>query len=401
MAERCAFIERNDITKCCGCNNCANVCPKNAIQMQEDEKGFMYPVIDISKCIHCGLCKKICPFSEHKIAHEPRIAFAVQSTVDKNLKRSSSGGVFYELAEAIILDGGSVVGCIFNDNMVAEVICTEDISVVRRMQGSKYVEADMKNVCQTVKDKLKKGGKVLFSGTPCQVAALRAYVDNTADGTLYTIDFVCHGVPSRKLFKCNIETINKRYNSNIAEYSFRSKKLGWGHRTLIKFESGKERSFYPEFQPYHYGYLKGYLNRDCCYKCPFAVKFRSADITIGDYWGGQKYHTSFNSVKGLSFLCINTDKGAALFELCKSKFKYEETKVSHIGEGNNDIISTEPRNDIVPDIRENIYSTAYSKGFSYAAKKYLKPKNTIKVVLKRVLPVSFVSILKRRYLFND
>lgn len=401
MAERCDYIEINDITKCCGCNNCANICPVNAIKMREDEKGFRYPFVDISKCIHCGLCKTVCPFSEHKISHEPVSAFAVQSIVDENLQRSSSGGVFYELAESVISDGGIVAGCIFNDNMTAEIVCTEDLAVVRRMQGSKYVEAEMNNVCQVVKDILKTGRKVLFSGTPCQVAALRAYVGDTDCNALYTIDFVCHGVPSRKLFKCNTEAIINRYKSDIVEYSFRSKTLGWGQQTLIKFGNAKRKSFYPEIQPYHYGYLRGYLNRDCCYKCPFAVKFRFSDITIGDYWGGQKYHTNFNSVKGLSFLCINTDKGATLFELCKSKFKYEATTVSHIGEENNDIVSVEPRNDIVPNIREDIYSTAYSKGFSYAAKKYLKPKNTIKVIMKRILPTSLISIVKRRNWSND
>lgn len=396
MGNKTLFLETGNIAKCCSCGNCVSMCPCHALTMIENKEGFFYPKLTESKCVDCGLCSKVCVYNNLQIDNKIIGAYAVQNKNTNVLKRSSSGGVFFAVAEWIINLGGVVFGCVFDTDTRPVIALAETLDQCVPMQGSKYVEADLNGSFAKAKTLLKQGRIVLFTGTPCMIASLKLYLHETDCSQLYTLEFLCHGVPSRKLFQENVAAIEEKENSKIVTYSFRDKTLGWGQATGVEFSNGKQKYWNADWQPYHYGYLKGYLNRYSCYNCLFEGEARCADITIGDFWGAYKYFGSaWQTSQGVSLFISSTQKGNDVFQAIKDNFLTVKSSVNDMAKENSTLSLCHAGTSVPPE-REIIYSDFEKYGFEYISKqKYMRPKLTIKRAIKRYLPLNLQKVLKK------
>lgn len=328
------------VQNCSSCAACANVCARNAISMQLDAEGFYRPVIDAGKCVECGACERVCPWN--KPAENPNDANALPKTVaayakDESVRlQSSSGGIFSVLAERVLDDGGVVVGVAQTTPTRFGHIVVDNKADLAKLRGSKYVQADVGLVYREVRSLLKAGRKVLFSGMPCQVAGLYAVLGNAAaSADLITVDIVCHGTPSVKVFEKYVREMEKTDNSALDVINFRDKSKGWsGYALQHRFKSGKSVLV-------HHGrskYMRLFLSRICqntsCDECHYRKLPRIADITLGDYWGISKYHPEMNDEKGTSVVLLNTTPGSMLFESVADKIFQCDSKIEYAIAGN-------------------------------------------------------------------
>ena len=309
------YQEKSD---CCGCGACMNICPRKAISMTEDECGFVYPEIDVELCIRCGKCKKVCAFQNTEEINYPLKTIAAVSKNKEQASNSASGGIFAAIAELFIKNNGVVYGAAFDEMWNVshrEISKVEELHV---LQGSKYVQSNIGLTYTQAKEKLENGKKVLFSGTPCQIAGLKKYLGKKYENLL-TIDIVCHGVPSGKIFQSYIKYLENKEDGTLKYFTFRDKKIGWGINGCAKFEtpSGKikEKKLWQSASSYLYYFVKGWIYRENCYYCKYAGKNRPGDITLGDYWGIEKEHPEYlqssgwDENKGISVVIANSEKG--------------------------------------------------------------------------------------------
>ncbi len=319
------IIEKN---KCCGCHACLNICPKSAIKMVEDERGFKYPIIDPKKCINCGLCKKTCPIiNSHEGKKKNVIAFAAYNKNFDERKNSSSGGIFILIAKAIIKKNGVVFGATFDKefNVVHSYIESEkDIS---KLMGSKYTQSNIEKTYVKVKEFLDEDRYVLFTGTPCQVEGLFAFLKKDYK-KLFTQDIICHGVGAPKVWRKYLEYQKKKYDDEIKTISFRNKDKGWSlFRMKIKF---KKHTYSKDLTQdiYLQFFLKNICLRESCYNCSFKKKYRNSDITLADFWGISNIHPDMNDNMGTSLVIVNTEKGNELFNSIRDSIVYKETDIN-------------------------------------------------------------------------
>ncbi len=320
-----------DKSKCSGCNTCLNVCPTKAIKMVEDEYGFLYPHISEEICIDCNKCKKYCPM-RHVSDEVIERAYAAKLT-SKEIENSASGGAFYALARAFIENNGVVYGCAFDDELIAKHIKVTTCNDLSKLQGSKYVQSNL-NVHFAVLEDLKVGREVLFSGTPCQVAAIKSFVGNLSD-RLFTVELVCHGVPNSKLWKDYIDFLEKDNKGKIINFKFRvkhSKTKFCARYTIVKDGVEKECIIPSNLSYYYYSFLKGKTYRTSCYSCPYAQPNRQADVTICDFWGYNGNY--FAGSTDVSAVLIQGVKGNALFEMGRKYLDVEETKFQNVADNN-------------------------------------------------------------------
>lgn len=310
---------------CSGCSLCVNICGKHSISMRPNSEGFLYPVIDHNTCIDCGLCYKKCPCNgtQEKSKGISQQYYASANKVEEDLLNSSSGGLFIAMAKTIIKQGGYVCGCVFDKEMKAVHICTNELCDVKRMMGSKYVQSTIGKCLPQIKELLKSGKKVLFTGTACQNAAVKEFVKDKEN--LYLVDILCHGVPSPLFFSKYVNFLQDKHHGKLTNIEFRNKKqLGWGseHRTLYTIENaGKQTEFIPSLPAYFCSFFWGTNLRESCYKCHFAGEERVTDITIGDFWGYWTYfHKKFP--KGISIASVNTQQGKKLFDSISEELEY-------------------------------------------------------------------------------
>lgn len=324
------MISIQDKKECCGCSACAQRCPKQCITMQPDSEGFLYPNVDTTVCINCHLCEKVCnelhPFDK-------RTPLRVLAAVNKNdsvRKRSSSGGTFYILAEKIINDGGVVFGARFDENWQVIIDYAEDMNGVEAFMGSKYVQARMENAYKDVKRFLTAGKKVLFSGTPCQVAGLHKYLNKPYEN-LFSVDFICHGTPSPKVWSKYLDVVIKGIE-RISSVDFRNKKNGWkNYNFRITYDKDSNTiSLSSVFTKNHYmkAFLQDLILRPSCYDCKARECSSQSDITIADFWGVNAIFPKMDDDKGTSLVFINTDKGEAILDF--NKLKIAETTYERI-----------------------------------------------------------------------
>lgn len=345
----------NPINKadCCGCQACAQRCPKQCITMQADQEGFLYPIVDKEACIDCGLCEKVCPVINQDEVRTPIKVLAAINKDEETRMQSSSGGVFTILAEETIKKGGVVFGVKFDNNWMPVFDYTETIEGIAPFRGSKYVQATVGNAYKDAERFLKAGREVLFSGTPCQIAGLNKYLRKEYNNLL-TVDIVCHGVPSPKVWNMYLtETYSKlmrampdgknsvdsakggESKSCIEAISFRSKISGWKkYSFLIKLNfsnyDGKNTGVFAETldkNAYMRAFLRDIILRPSCYSCPAKQGKGHSDISIADFWGMEKIDNNLYDDKGTSAILINTEKGMAMSNIknCITKqFTYEE-----------------------------------------------------------------------------
>lgn len=303
------YQEKKD---CCACGACMNACPKGAIQMQEDSCGFWYPVINQEKCIKCGLCKKVCTFQNYEESNTPIETFAAISANRTQARKSASGGVFAAIAAKCIKDGGVVFGAAFDEDWRVKHISVQILDELTRLQGSKYVHSWIGDSYRQAERMLKEGQKVVFSGTPCQIAGLKGYLGKEYENLL-TVDLICHGVPSQKMFLDYLRTLGSE-EKKIEKFTFRDKDIGWGINGSAQV-SGKRVTIWQSASSYLYYFIRGWLYRENCYHCKYACKNRPADITCGDFWGIEHEHPEYlgkqgwDERQGISVVIANSAKG--------------------------------------------------------------------------------------------
>lgn len=321
-------IKINKKKDCCGCTACESICTHNAITMHPDALGFLYPIVNAEKCIECGLCEKVCQFHDNYKRHdnydEPRV-FALRHKDKEQLLRSQSGGAFFGIAQYIIENNGIIYGAAFDRTWRVTHQRATNIEELEKLRMSKYVQSDMRGVFKQVKENLRQGYTVLFSGTACQTAGLKAYIPQRLHQNLYCIDIICHGVPSPKIWKDYIAYLETRYKSKIVKASFRDKRFGWhGAKETFTFENGKKIVR----QTSNRLYFDGISMRESCANCKFTNLKRVGDITIGDFWGISKDSPYEKDGRGLSLALINSVKGDKLFSKVAEKYIVEQSNAT-------------------------------------------------------------------------
>lgn len=302
------------VKNCYGCGLCKSVCPKKAIEMKENKDGFLNPVIDMSKCVQCGLCEKKCLYlNEKKVEkiNKNDKAYAVQINDKSSLKKSSSGGFFYEIAKNFIENGGYVAGCIWNENMMPVHILSNNIKDIEKMQGSKYVQSDLRDIFLDIK-KIIDEKKVLFTGTPCQVEAIKSFINND---NLVTISLICEGVPSRKVWKLYKDSLEKSQKSELVKVNFRNKdNCGWKMPdSVYVFGNSKEiKKLSFNLDNYVSSFIEGLIMNEKCYDCKFKGNNNMGDIIIGDFWKVPDDLFGNQTKNGVSAIIIKNKKGEEL-----------------------------------------------------------------------------------------
>lgn len=306
------MITIKDKTLCCGCSACAMKCPKHCITMQADSEGFLYPMVNKEDCIDCGLCEKVChelhPYEQRKPLN---VYAAINKDEDIRLK-SSSGGIFYLLAEKTISEGGVVFGARFDEDWQVVIDYAETMGGVIPFMGSKYVQARTATAFKDAEAFLKQGRNVLFSGSPCQIAGLHHYLRKEYDN-LTTVDFVCHGVPSPKVWQRYLDEVVKSGKLAINDVKFRNKSNGWKKFNFVLSynQEDKTHSLCSWHQQNHYmrAFLSDMILRPSCHECRAKQGSSHSDITIADFWGIHIEMPEMDDDKGTGLVLVNTDKG--------------------------------------------------------------------------------------------
>lgn len=305
------MISIEEKKNCCGCSACASVCPVQCISMKEDYEGFLYPFVNKSKCVNCGLCEKVCNHINPYDKKEPLKILAAANKDEEVRFNSSSGGIFYILAEQTINKGGVVFGARFDENWQVVIDYADTIEGVKAFMGSKYVQARIETAYIDAKRFLINGRKVLFSGTPCQIAGLHKFLGRQYDNLL-SIDFICHGVPSPKVWKMYLENITDT-EKLVKAMSFRNKINGWKHLHFSITYNVSEKTITllcpASENQYMNAFLSDLILRPSCSSCKVKSCSSQSDITLADFWGIWNINSEMSDDKGTSLLLVNTEKG--------------------------------------------------------------------------------------------
>ncbi len=359
------MIDLKNKVDCCGCGACAQSCPKKCIEMKPNAEGFLYPEIDKARCVDCHLCEKVCPMISRK-ENSVLSVYAAQNKNDEVRSQSSSGGVFRLICENILNQGGVVFGCAFDENIVAKHIAVEKIEDIQKLQSSKYVQSDIGDVYICAEEFLKQGRLVLFSGTPCQIAGLKNYLGKEYEN-LFTVDLLCHGVPSPGVFEDYIRGLESKYCKKITVFNFRDKRKSW-KRLFVRaeFKNGKEYFKFCGYDSYLSMFLNNISQRPSCFKCPFATTNRQGDITLGDFWGIGRHIPEMDGNKGTSMVITNTQKGAEMWKQIRDNTRCVETNIDVAISGNRVLLEPPKKS---PN-RDRFYEMYINEGYEKAAEKY-------------------------------
>lgn len=306
------MIHITDKKNCCGCSACVQRCPKQCISLTEDEEGFLYPYVNEESCVECGLCEKICPILNPQEETFPLQVIAAKNTNTEERLGSSSGGLFLPLAKSIINEGGIVFGADYDSNWEVHHVGVENVSGLYALMMSKYLQSRIENTYKEAEKFLKCGRKVMFVGTPCQIAGLHGFLRHKVYPNLLTIDVVCHGAPSPGVWR---QYLAETYSEE--EFIKSRLKAAAGKNTVLSSDI-------------HYDnvYMKGFLSnlylRPSCHDCKCKDGKHHSDISLGDFWGIDKFNPSFDDDKGVSLVLINTPKGKEFLQKVKME-KWESS----------------------------------------------------------------------------
>ncbi|MBQ7266096.1 MAG: Coenzyme F420 hydrogenase/dehydrogenase, beta subunit C-terminal domain [Firmicutes bacterium] len=384
---------------CCGCGACLNICPCNAIAMEEDDYGFLYPTINKKLCIGCGACKRVCAYQNSQTHNVPLLTYAAVNKNIDEIMYCASGGIFTVVAKMMLKKGGVVFGASFTQDWNVKHIKADSIQDLKALQGSKYLQSDTNTTYSQVKQELLLGRSVLYSGTPCQIAGLYGYLGEKYD-RLYTTDVICHGVPNNRMFCDYLKQIENSFGGKIKKFTFRDKALGWGINGSIVIKTDTKlinKVLWESESPYLYYFTKGQIFRENCYKCKYACPHRPADLTLGDYWGIEKAHPEYiekngwDEKKGISAVIVNTEKGRQMVSEIE---KYAELKPSHfekVAAGN-----TQLRKPSTPGNREAVLEVYKNGGWSAVESMHKKiglKKYTSRI--KALIPQNIKNFIKK------
>lgn len=299
------MIRITEKSECCGCEACRSVCPRQCIVMKRDDEGFLYPEVAIAECIDCGLCKAVCPMRYPGEGRRPEAVFAARNSDNALRLASSSGGIFTRLAEQVLDRGGVVFGARFDETWNVVHSYAQSREELARFRGSKYVQSRIGDSFRQTEQFLKEGRLVLFSGTPCQIAGLRRFLRREY-GNLLTVDVVCHGVPSPKVWQRYLEERTSGGAGEITGISFRDKQHGWHeYRLSIKAGARELTSVDADRAIYSRLYLYELISRPSCHHCPVKGGRSGSDLTLGDFWGIERVDPAFDDNKGCSAVLLN------------------------------------------------------------------------------------------------
>ena len=367
--------------RCTGCAACSALCPHHAIEMKANAEGFLVPVIQKERCTDCGLCYQACPIQTPPLHHpiEESNAWAAYNPSEADTLQSSSGGLFSAFANQILAEDGVVFGTVLAEDNRAIMVQANASDGIAPMRGSKYVQGKIDaDVYQSIRQIAKTGKKVLFVGCACQVAGLFSFLGKPYDN-VYTIDIVCHGVPSPLLFDVYCRTEERKQNAPITQYRFRDKQKGWGMR--ISYEVNHQKKYRNGYlDPYMHHFLLGNTYRESCYQCPYAQSARISDMTIGDYWGILQEHPDFYHGNGISLLLIHTPKGRALLE--KTPLHTLASTFAQMSRHNVNLLRPTTR----PQVRGTIYHGIQTLSPSVFVRQRLKIHYCSKAVIKSCIP---------------
>lgn len=368
-----------DKKKCTGCFACYNACLKGAIKMLEDKDGCIYPEIDEKKCVNCGLCKKVCPSLNQIQYNKPIKCYAAYSKIENIRKESTSGGVATTISKEILKEGGIVYGASFGENCTINHIRVTDVNKLEQLQGSKYVHSYINDIYTKVKKDLKDfpQKKILFIGTPCQIAGLKKYLGKEYEN-LILMDIICHGVPPQQYLKeeiyriindLNVDRINFRDGNNYGLYIKKDKK--------IIFKSERSES------PYCDGFFNTLTLRENCYDCKYAGSNRISDITIGDFWGLKKESDFYeDKEKGVSVVILSTIKGLEFFKKYCKELQIEERAYEEAIIGNTQLRKPAPKNKNADKFKKYYIKHGFYKAYLKSTR-ITRLKRSIKKIVKR------------------
>lgn len=394
--------------ECCGCGACQNICPKNAIKMEPDCFGNVFPKIDVTLCVQCGRCLKACNYKVPTTGSLPLAVYAAASTDHELIKASASGGLFTVLANRVLEQGGVVFGCaldcISKGGPYVHHIMVNTYDDLSKLQGSKYVKSDIELSYREALRQLNLGKTVLFSGTPCQIDGLYGFLGQRKPDNLITADIICHGVPSEQIFRDFISQEEKHHRGKITDFQFRSKEDGWGSYTVRETFQKKSNisvhSSYGKLIPYYGLFFQGAICRENCFTCPYACSARVSDLTLGDYWGIEKMHPEYLSgkgnlslEKGISCVLANTEKGHEILMDCVDSADIRKSNIEKVSAQNKQLQNPTKRPDIYREVMQ-----IYSSGGYSALEHWYKKQLGIKLYLFYVwnlLPSSVKKWTKR------
>ena len=395
MQEICPKID------CTGCQTCRLICPKSAIRMKEDVNGHIYPKVDQQECINCGLCVKHCPSVNSVSLNSPFQVIAGWIMDSKQRKSSTSGGISYVLSKFIVQAGGYFCGVVWDKQTYASKhYLTNDINQLGIFQGSRYSHSDVNEVFKEIKTLLLDGKIILFSGTPCQVAGLKSYLGKSYEN-LYTVDLICHGVPSKRILRDRVISIERISGKKVVDLKSREKTPNQYFTSTRYFHDDGTSTYVSVYEdPFFRCFVKNYCLRPNCYRCKYSQKRRVSDLTIGDYWGYVPDSIKFRSYrKGTSVILINSSKGESLFDGIKKELVYEERDFENAASCNRNLIGPQEkpkgcdefwRAYIAGESLENL-SEKYFPSIKFKIKKSV----WLKAWIKMLLPLGIVKLLKK------
>ena len=383
-----------DYEKCTGCGACVQRCPKRCISWTEREFGFRYPQIDKDACVNCGQCEKVCPIDKALEVSAEQKAYAAVHKDDEVLAKSTSGGAFTAIADAVFAQGGIVYGAAMLDGMQVKHIRTSGNDDFEGLRSSKYLQSDTGTTYQMVEQDLKQGKTVLYSGTPCQIDGLKNFLGKDYEN-LYTVDIVCHGVGSQAYFDKYMDYARERYGK-IKALRFRSKEYaGWscgGGVVVVDSSDCLKKIPYRDFDNYYYSYfLSGDIYRKSCYSCKYANTNRVGDFTLGDYWGVEALNLPLQTKNGCSLLLVNNRHAMLLLDEIESLDRVETT-VEQAAHCNKQLNAPSK----LMDSRQNRIGEYESMSGQQIQKEYLKNhrKTVVKGQLKALMPYKLKLLIR-------
>ncbi len=389
------MIDKVKFETCTLCKACSNACPVDAISFKNEYLDFEYPLINYDKCIMCNKCENVCTALSMHESKSIKVAYAAKNKDETVRLNSTSGGMFIELAKYVLKSNGYVCGAIFDDDFSVKHIVSNSFAEVEKMSGSKYSQSDVGTVYREIKDLLNSGKLVLFTGSPCQTEGLILFLGKEYEN-LISVDFICHGITSRKLLKAYVSLKSKHFKSNITDIHFRSKDLGW-HNSSVKFEFENGKTYRePITIDYYYSelFLSNILLKECCYKCPSRNFKSKSDITLGDFWGAEVELPNYDDNKGISAVIINTPKGQKIFSEIENSIQKERVNIDTIVNYNKSILySPNPSSK-----RKEFYLSSNTIGYEETLKKYYK--KTMKNRLKKKI-MFFLRKVKNLLLYKE
>lgn len=389
------MITITDKSQCCGCSACAQRCPKQCISMQMDNEGFLYPQVDTSKCIDCHLCEKVCPVINQDDARTPLNVYAAKNSDDEVRHQSSSGGIFTLLAEQTIKDGGIVFGACWDKEWNVKHDYVDNINDLQRFRSSKYLQSVIGDSFLKTEQFLKTGRKVMFTGTPCQIAGLKHFLRKEYDNLL-AVEMICHSVPSPGVWQQYLTTrlhTLRWEKSDIRHISFRDKKTGWKtYSFVIENKDGNILTELSSKNAFMRGFLADLYTRPSCHACPAKQLRSGSDITLGDFWGIESLMPEIDDDKGVSAIIVNSDKGKQV--LHNINVELHEVQYDDLTTRNPALV----RSFQITSKRTEFFKAdgkTFEEKVKRLAKKPFSMKTLVYRIVRKIIPNMFVEKLKR------